>query len=189
MLKSGLLALILLTLPIPFTTASAQSAYPFVAKDFDVPATLETDSFRLRMLTVSDVVKDYDAVMTSKPYLLDMFEDWGGWPEGLTLEDNLIDLGWHQKEFMRRTSFTYTVVSLDDARVLGCVYIFPTRKQGYDANITFWARESAEDDPADKALGAAVRAWIESEWPFEAPAYPGRDIPIDEWEALPELAR
>ena len=103
----------------------AQSSFPFVDPEFKVPETLETDRFRLRMLTVNDVVKDYDAVITSKEHIHDI---WGpGWPEGLTLEQNLIDLGWHQKEFQRRKSFAYTVVALDESRVLGCVYIYPSR--------------------------------------------------------------
>jgi len=38
---------------------------PFVPSDFCVPDTLATSEFRLRMLTVNDVVKDYDAVMSS----------------------------------------------------------------------------------------------------------------------------
>jgi hypothetical protein len=38
---------------------------PFVPADFDVPEKLETAEFRLRMLTVNDVIKDYDAVMSS----------------------------------------------------------------------------------------------------------------------------
>jgi hypothetical protein len=38
---------------------------PFVPPQFQVPRVLETAEFRLRMLTVNDVVKDYDAVMTS----------------------------------------------------------------------------------------------------------------------------
>ena len=38
---------------------------PFVPSDFTVPEKLETGEFRLRMLTVNDVVKDYDAVMSS----------------------------------------------------------------------------------------------------------------------------
>ena len=46
-------------------TAAAQSNTPFVSAEFAVPTTLETKEFRLRMLTVNDVVKDYDAVMTS----------------------------------------------------------------------------------------------------------------------------
>ena len=91
-------------------TANAQSAHPFVSPEFEVPETLETDEFRLRMLTVNDVVKDYDAVMSSAEHLKSV---WPGstWPDGLTLEQNLIDLGWHQKEFQRRDSFAYTVVT------------------------------------------------------------------------------
>lgn len=163
--------------------ALAQSPYPFVDEGFEVPEELVTGDFRLRMLTVNDVVKDYDAVMASRSNLLRLFP--GSWPEGLTLEANLIDLGWHQKEFMRRTSFTYTVVSLDGSKVLGCVYIHPTRKAGYDADITFWARESDQGDAADRALEAAVRGWIAREWPFEKPAFPGRDLSWEAWDALP----
>ena len=48
----------------------AQSAFPFVDPEFKVPETLVTDRFSLRMLTVSDVVKDYDAVMSSKQHQL-----------------------------------------------------------------------------------------------------------------------
>lgn len=39
-------------------------AAPFVPEEFIVPG-LETKEFRLRTLTVNDVVKNYDAVMTS----------------------------------------------------------------------------------------------------------------------------
>ena len=37
--------------------------------DFEVPEVLETDEFRLRMLTVKDLEKDYDAVMSSVGHL------------------------------------------------------------------------------------------------------------------------
>lgn len=94
--------------------ALAQSPHPFLPADFEVPATLDKDRFRLRMLSVNDVVRDYDAVMSSQVHLNGLFGS--GWPEGLTLEQNLIDLGWHQKEFQRRRSFAYTVVSPDESR-------------------------------------------------------------------------
>jgi hypothetical protein len=167
--------------------AMAQSATPFVARDFVVPVELETPDFRLRMLSVNDVVKDYDAVMSSAPFLKEIFQ--GSWPDGLTLEANLVDLGWHQKEFQDRRSFAYTVVSLDESRVLGCVYINPTRKRGYDAAVSFWARESAPGSASDERLSRAVRAWIDRSWPFEQPAYPGRDIPWAEWRAIPDEKR
>jgi heme oxygenase len=83
---------------------------PLVSKDFAVPESIEYEHFKLRMLTVNDVVKDYDAVMSSSKELQKMFPTWEGWPKDLTLEQDLVDLGWHQAEFKMRSSFTYTVV-------------------------------------------------------------------------------
>lgn len=165
----------------------AQSSHPFVDPEFEVPATLETDRFRLRMLTVNDVVKDFDAVTTSKEHLHDI---WGpGWPEGLTLEQNLIDLGWHQKEFQRRRSFAYTVVALDESRVVGCVYINPTRKTGYDAVVYLWARQNELASGMETELTEAVKAWLATKWPFKNPALPGSNISMQEWETLKEQKR
>ena len=156
-----------------WSASYAQSSQPFVDPEFEVPGTLETVRFRLRMLTVNDVVKDFEAVTTSKEHLHDI---WGpGWPEGLTLEQNLIDLGWHQKEFQRRRSFAYTVVALDESRVLGCVYIYPTRKTGYDAEVYLWARQSELASGMETELKAAVKTWLKAKWPFMNPHYPGQD--------------
>jgi len=166
----------------------AQSAHPFVAADFVVPERLETAEFRLRMLTVNDVVKDYDAVMSSVEHLSKVWPG-SGWPEGLSLEQNLIDLGWHQKEFQDRKSFAYTVVSLDETRVLGCVYINPTRKHGHDAVVYFWVRQSELGRGLDDRLSAAVQQWIEGSWPFSKPAYPGRNVAWDDWRKIAEEKR
>ena len=38
----------------------------FVPADFQVPPVLETERFRLRMLSVDDVEKDYEAVIESR---------------------------------------------------------------------------------------------------------------------------
>lgn len=156
----------------------------FVPTAFQVPSSLETSEFRLRMLTVHDVVKDYDAVMSSVDHCKTI---WGGkWPEGLTLEQNLIDLGWHQKEFQTRRSFVYTVVAPDESRVLGCVYLLPTRKRGHDAEVYLWARQSELGHGLEQRLLAAVRGWVAAAWPFRAAAFPGRDLPLDKWRALGE---
>lgn len=157
---------------------------PFVPADFQPPATLETGEFRLRMLTVNDVVKDYDAVMSSVDHCKTIWPG-GEWPDGLTLEQNLIDLGWHQKEFQTRRSFAYTVVRPDETQVLGCVYILPTRRQGYDAEVYLWARQSELAGGLEDRLHAAVRDWIEAAWPFKAVGYPGRGIAWKAWRAVP----
>jgi hypothetical protein len=154
--------------------------------DFEVPEKLETEEFRLRMLTVNDLVKDYDAVMSSVEHLKSTFsvisED--DWPEGLTLEEDLIDLGWHQREFTLGFSFAYTVMSLDESVCLGCIYFEPTSRADYDVVITLWVRESELASGLDRRLFQAVKSWVASEWPFSNPAYPGRDVPVAAWHAL-----
>ena len=161
-------------------------APPLVPDGFEVPTRLETERLRLRPLTVHDAVKDYDAVMTSAERLRTVFRPGGAWPEGLTLEQNLIELAWHQVEFQNRTSFAYTVVSLDEARVLGCLYITPTRKRGFDSEVGMWVRASEADTGLDAHLYETVARWIGDAWPFESPAYPGRALPWDDWRARPE---
>jgi hypothetical protein len=100
-------------------------ARPFVPDGFVVPERLEGDGFHLRMLTIHDLVKDYDAVMTSADRLAGLMDPADTWPRGLTLEDDLIDLGWHQREFTLRRSFAYTVMSPDEQTCLGCAYAAP----------------------------------------------------------------
>lgn len=161
---------------------------PFVPKDFTVPAGLETAEFRLRMLTVNDVVKDYDAVMSSVDHCKTV---WPGskWPDGLTFEQNLIDLGWHQKEFQIRRSFAYTVVTPSESMVVGCVYIQPTRKRGHDAEVYLWARQSELASGLEDRLYAAVNDWVAKAWPFKSPAFPGRDVSWETWRVTPDERR
>ena len=155
----------------------------FVADDFVVPEVLETPEFRLRMLTVNDLIKDYDAVMSSVEHLKSVWPG-TGWPEGLTLEEDLVDLGWHQKEFLIRRSFAYTMVTLDEATVIGCVYIYPARAEPYDSEVYLWVRASELDSGLDARLFDAVKHWLAQDWPFENPAFPGREIDWTEWESL-----
>jgi hypothetical protein len=140
------------------------------------------------MLTVDDVVKDYDAVMTSVDHLTKVWPG-SGWPEGLTFEQDLIDLGWHQREFQIRRSFAYTVVNLSESKVLGCVYVNPTRKRGYDAEVYLWVRKSELGNGLDSRLLVAVTGWLEKEWPFKNAAFPGRDIDWRTWKSIPDEKR
>ena len=152
-----------------------------VPEDFIVPAWLETSHMRLRSLTIDDAVKDFEAVVTSETRLRTIYRPGGEWPDGLSLSQNIIELAWHQVEFQLRTSFAYTVVSPDESAVLGCMYIYPTAKQGHDVEITMWVRESEAGSGLDEHLFETVESWIERDWPFENPAYPGRRISWDEW--------
>ena len=159
---------------------------PLVSPDFGVPLGLETERLRLRPLCASDVVKDYDAVMTSAELLKTVFRPGGRWPDGLTLEQNLKELAWHEIEFQNRRSFAYTVMSLDESQVLGCLYLYPTSKAGHDVEVTMWVRASEDRTGLDAHLYEAVRRWIAEAWPFTRAAYPGRNISWEDWRSLPE---
>jgi hypothetical protein len=148
---------------------------PFVPKDFEIPAMLETSSFRLRMLTVNDVVKDYDAVMSSLEHLQSKPVFGDSWPRStLTLEQDLIDLGWHQKEFQTRRSFAYTMMSLDETQCLGCVYIIPSKNPEVDCEVYLWVRASEVPKGTDNVLFSTVKKWIAERWPFATVEYPFR---------------
>ena len=171
------------------SSGMAASSYPFVPSEFTIPSTLETKNYRLRMLTVHDLVKDFDAVISSSDKLREVWPA-SDWPLGLTLEENLVDLGWHQREFTSRRSFAFTVVTPDETRVLGCVYINPTRKKNYDAEIYLWTRTSEKaTDPTDEQLMTTVENWVAQEWPFVSPAFPGKKIPWNVWNQLDEEKR
>jgi hypothetical protein len=159
-----------------------------VPADFRVPLRFDGDGFILRPLTVNDLVKDYDAVMTSADRLVGLMSPSSSWPRGLTLEEDLIDLGWHQREFTKRHSFAYTVMSPDEEECLGCCYIVPSDKAGYDAAAYYWARSGTLAGGFEDRLGAAFRAWIAKDWPFAHVAYPGRDIAWKDWPLKPAYA-
>jgi RimJ/RimL family protein N-acetyltransferase len=145
----------------------------FVPDNFESPASLETDRFRLRMLSLDDVEKDYKAVIESRELLHTMFG--GPWPRpGFTLEENFADLERHQQEFLSRKAFAYTVVSLDETKVLGCVYIDPPETTDSDAVVVMWVRQTEYDKGLDEILFNTVRNWISSDWPFKKVDYPGR---------------
>lgn len=159
----------------------------FVPSDFKIPNLLETNHFRLRMLSVYDVEKDYEAVIESREILHTMFG--GPWPKpGFTLEENFDDLERHQQEFLDRKAFAYTVVSLDETQVLGCLYINPPqkysqipefveywKKNGSDAIVYMWVRQTEYEKGLDSRLFHTVKDWINTEWPFKKVGYPGRE--------------
>jgi len=138
-----------------------------VPEEFVVPESLEHPRFRLRKLTIHDVDEDLEAIRervlpdgTPDPWL------------DTTRDENLVDLGWRQKEFELRRSFAYTVVAPDESRVLGCVYLYPHGEA--DVEVVMWVRRGVWEEGLDADLEQAVRAWIEEAWPFERALYRDR---------------
>lgn len=147
---------------------------PFVPVDFAIPMRVETLEFIIRPLLITDAIKDYDAVMTSLEHLHGIFGTDSDWPTTtLTLEQDIIDLGWHHKEFQRRSSFAYTVMSTDETKCLGCLYIYPHESEQYDAKVYCWIRAS-HARTLDKMLFSALQDWLKTCWPLTNIEFPGR---------------
>jgi hypothetical protein len=140
---------------------------PIVPKDFDVPLGKNTSRCLIRPLSIRDVTRDFEAVMSSCQYLKKHFNPASDWPENLSLEQNMIDLGWHEYEFQNRTSFTYTITDLENQRTLGCCYFYPSLEKDYEIRVSYWVRESERNSGLDEHVGNTLRAWIESDWPFK----------------------
>lgn len=88
---------------------------------------------------------------------------YGDWPAiaGMTLDANLTDLQGHARDFARRT-FTYAVLEPEDAEVIGCVYIYPSRNPGFDTDVRCWVR--ADRAELDGPPAKAVEGWLSSKW-------------------------
>jgi hypothetical protein len=140
----------------------------FVPASFDPPLGLDHGAFRLRPLGPEHNVSDYVAWSSSVDHIRSTPGFTGdGWPYPMTLGENLGDLIRHAEDFAARTGFTYTVLAPeeDSATVIGCVYIYPSERAGYDVRVRSWVR--AADAGLDAHLYRAIADWLKAAWPFE----------------------
>jgi hypothetical protein len=174
-------SLSLLGLPLLLLAAGS-----FVPDSFKVPTEYRTAKYKLVPLGPALVRQDYDAYMSSIEHLQKTFSN-GKWPhENLTLEDALKDMDQEAARFKARESFAYGVLTLDGSRELGSVYVRPSRKKGYDAVVQLWVTKAEFDKGFDAELYRDVKAWVAAAWPFQSVAWPRREIPLEQWNALPD---
>jgi hypothetical protein len=143
-----------------------------VPASFNAPVGFDQVAFRLRPLGPEHNASDYAAWSSSIDHIRSTPGFAGlSWPRPMTLEENLGDLIRHAADFAARTGFTYTVLEpdLDRATVIGCVYIYPSERAGYDARVRSWVR--AADARLDPLLYRAVADWLKEAWPFERVDY------------------
>lgn len=141
-------------------------AQTFVPDGFVVPKGLVGPGFRLEPLGPQHNEADLSAWTSSIDHIRATpgFPD-GRWPPvgGLSLAENLRDLQRHADDFERRVGFTYTVLD-DGDRVIGCVYIYPSRSDTRVATVQSWV--SATCAQLDLPLYDAVANWLATDWPF-----------------------
>ncbi len=157
----------------------------FVPADFEVPVLVEAEDFKLVPLGPELVDVDYEAYMSSIEHLQTTFTRSTDWPHaGIDAEDAMQDMLNEQGRFEQRASFAYGVLTPEGDRERGCIYVRPSRKPGYDAEVSLWVTKAEFDAGFDASLYEWAQDWISESWPFSAVAYPGRAIPWQEWDAI-----
>ena len=147
---------------------------PLVPPDFVVPTGAVSTLFVLEPLGPDHNAADLAAWTSS----IDHIKATPGfvgrpWPDKpFSLEENEADLVRHAEDLAKRTGFTYTVLDPKSRDVLGCVYLYPSRRDGYDVDVRSWVRADRAD--LDRPLYEFVCEWLTVAWPFSAPDYAGR---------------
>jgi hypothetical protein len=149
------------------------AATPLVPDGFEPPAGPVSDRYLLEPLGPQHNLSDHDAWTSSMEHIRATpgFVD-GRWPHQMTAAENLADLERHARDFEQRTGFTYTVLDPASRAVIGCLYIYPSRLPGNDADVRMWVRASHAQ--LDQPLWQAVWEWLQRDWPFRSVSAPGR---------------
>jgi hypothetical protein len=152
----------------------------FFPKSFNPPNKISHNSFILEVLAAKHNEIDYEAWTSSKEELKGIFGPKSNWPgDVFSLEQNLIDLENHYREFKEREAFTYTILNKDKNKCLGCLYIRPSKATQYNCRVDFWFRKTHKD--MEDMFYTWVYNWLIQEWGFEKVAFPGRDITWDQY--------
>ncbi len=171
-----------------YLTLLAQTAVtPFVPADFQVP-TLHVSrqgTYKLKPLGPKYARQDYAAYMSSIEHLQKTFTFSTSWPHaGLSMGEAIKDAEGEEAGFKAGRKFTYAVLNPVESRELGCVYISPSKKQGYDATVRMWVTENQFVIGFEDRLYAEVKAWIKAKWPFDKVAFIGKEITREEFGKL-----
>jgi hypothetical protein len=166
------------------------SFFTLVPSDFEVPTRVETEQFVVVPLIMDDFAIDFESYSTSVEHLqtnfmVDLGHSEPKWPAGTTIRWALVDAAHCEMTFSLRSEFTYVVRDLSENRQLGAVYLWPTTRKGYEVEARLWVRKEEFDRGFDPVLYEWFRGWVDEVWPFSRVAWPGREIPWDEWLDLP----
>ena len=144
---------------------------PFVPDSFDPPRSFAGRGFRLEPLGPEHNERDHAAWMSSIEHIRSTpgFPH-GSWPAEMTLARNRQDLERHARDFEERTGFTYSI--LDGDEVIGCVYIYPTKRDEHDAEVSSWVTRARAE--MDEPVWRSLTEWLETTWPFTRPHYARR---------------
>jgi len=169
---------------LALASVPAGSLAQFVPASFDPPHQYAGDGYKLVPLgpAVADV--DYKAYMGSMDHIHTIMGN--SWPKPtITMADQAKDMAGEKTGWDEKKSFSFAVLTPDGSKELGCFYLRPSNKAGYDAVATLWAIQEQFDKGFEDRLYKDMKIWVAKAWPFEKVAWPGREISQADWRALP----
>ena len=131
--------------------------------NFKVPLKYSGNGFELKPLTIASNESDFKAVNNN----VDRLGKHLNYPKH-SKEQNLIDLGYHQKEMQKKASFTYTITRLGDTKNIGCLYIYPSDRQGFEVEVTYWLTREGYERGLYSVIDDEIKVWLEKSWPFKS---------------------
>jgi len=150
---------------------------PWLPPTFAHPLRVEVSpDVHLRPISPADLDIDMPAVMGNQQLLWDKYGDVWGWPPTtMSAEEDRTDLARHADEMVRHESFNYAILSSDESRLWGCIYIDPGEPGaglgGPAADVSWWVVAQAPPG-LEAALLEFVPSWLAHAWPFETVRYP-----------------
>ena len=132
---------------------------------FDHPDRLDLSSgHHLRPIRAADAEIDLRAVMSARDRLWKQYgEAWGWPPESMSVEVDREDLAHHEEEMRAREGFNYAVLDEPEARLFGCVYIYPS-EAGADADVSWWLVDDALGTELERTLDEVLPDWLAETW-------------------------
>jgi hypothetical protein len=140
-------------------------------KDFIPQDKFEFENFVLERLGHEHVLLDYLAVVSNLEFIIK--QRGGKMDDSITLEEDFITLCWKQREFELKKSFSYTMLSIDRKKCVGCVYIYPISyffneyAHHYDVDFSFWITQDFYNENRYEEIYNLLLNWLEDNFPFE----------------------
>jgi hypothetical protein len=129
--------------------------HPDYAK-LDLPREFALGAHRLTPLSPAEAEEDFEAVMASAHVLDEVF---GDWPAGLTLENNRIDLAWHEREFTSRRSYSW-IIRDDGGAYVGCFYLYPSLGTRGKTEAILWLCDLPDRAALAQGLKTSLGDWL-----------------------------
>jgi hypothetical protein len=177
-MKPAVLFLMLASLPV---AVLAQ----LVPDSFEVPTSYTGANYKLVPLGPGVAELDYKAYMSSIDHIRK--SQGGNWPRPeLTMADQAKDMAGEKAQWDGRKSYPFAVLSADGRMELGCFYLRPSPKEGYDVVATMWVTKDQFEKGLEDQLYKDMKVWVAQAWPFKKVAWRGREISPEAWKALPD---